>query len=154
METIKYHLLKKKYPKTSPKRGKTFFIAGLPSKDRSPDGKLKYNKMITIHTGNESEARRIAQEELAKIFPTINKENIESQSYICHCDDVRLDEIMTVIGDRKFISVDEVKHTTRLGMGACRGKRCIKRLKQTLKSSGKTGVDFEEQCAGLYFMFR
>ncbi len=56
----------------------------------------------------------------------------ESPQYICHCDDVTLDEIMETIGDRKFISVDEIKHTTRLGMGACRGKRCIKRLKQTL----------------------
>ena len=47
-----------------------------------------------------------------------------------------LDEILETIGDRKFISVDEVKHTTRLGMGACRGKRCIKRLKSTLYGSG------------------
>lgn len=57
-------------------------------------------------------------------------------TYVCHCDDVTLDEIMETIGDRKFISVDEVKHTTRLGMGACRGKRCIKRLKSTLSGSG------------------
>ncbi|RLD66809.1 MAG: ferredoxin, partial [Bacteroidetes bacterium] len=50
---------------------------------------------------------------------------IESETYVCHCDDVKMDEIMDIIGDRKFISVDEIKHTTRLGMGACRGKRCI-----------------------------
>ena len=61
---------------------------------------------------------------------------IESETYICHCDDVKLDEILDVIGDRKFISVDEIKHTTRLGMGACRGKRCIPRLKQTIKANG------------------
>lgn len=60
-------------------------------------------------------------------------EEIESETYVCHCDDVRLDEILEVVGERKFISVDEVKHTTRLGMGACRGKRCIKRLNQILK---------------------
>ncbi len=59
-----------------------------------------------------------------------------SETYICHCDDVKLDEILEVIGDRKFISVDEIKHTTRLGMGACRGKRCIKRLKQTIAPYG------------------
>lgn len=59
-----------------------------------------------------------------------------AETYICHCDDVKLDEILEVIGDRKFISVDEIKHTTRLGMGACRGKRCIKRLKQTIASYG------------------
>ena len=61
---------------------------------------------------------------------------VPSDSFICHCDDVRLEEILEVVGDRKFISVDEIKHTTRLGMGACRGKRCIKRLKQAIKPYG------------------
>lgn len=61
---------------------------------------------------------------------------VESPVYVCHCDDVTYDEILATIGDRKFISVDEIKHTTRLGMGACRGKRCIKRLKTALYSSG------------------
>ncbi len=65
---------------------------------------------------------------------------VESKSYICHCDDVRLDEILDVMGERQFISVDEVKHTTRLGMGACRGKRCIKRLNQVIRPHGKTMV--------------
>jgi len=64
----------------------------------------------------------------------------ENETYVCHCDDVSLSEIMKTIGDRKFISVDEVKHTTRLGMGACRGKRCIRRLKQTLQPLGITIV--------------
>ncbi len=61
---------------------------------------------------------------------------IESETYVCHCDDVKIDEILKVVGDRKFISVDEIKHTTRLGMGACRGKRCIPRLKQTIRKYG------------------
>jgi glycine/D-amino acid oxidase-like deaminating enzyme/Fe-S-cluster-containing hydrogenase component 2/thioredoxin reductase/bacterioferritin-associated ferredoxin len=65
---------------------------------------------------------------------------VESKSYICHCDDVRLDEILDVVGERQFISVDEVKHTTRLGMGACRGKRCIKRLNQVIRPYGVTMV--------------
>ena len=65
---------------------------------------------------------------------------IESKTYVCHCDDVTLDEILEVVGDRKFISVDEIKHTTRLGMGACRGKRCIPRLKQTIRKHGITVV--------------
>lgn len=60
----------------------------------------------------------------------------ESPTYVCHCDDVTYDEILETIGDRKFISVDEIKHTTRLGMGACRGKRCIKRLKSAISTSG------------------
>ncbi len=63
-------------------------------------------------------------------------ENIPSESFICHCDDVKMEDILEVVGERKFISVDEIKHTTRLGMGACRGKRCIKRLKQSIRSYG------------------
>lgn len=60
----------------------------------------------------------------------------ESESFLCHCDDVRLEDVKKVIGGRKFIAVDEIKHTTRLGMGACRGKRCIARLKTVLRTQG------------------
>jgi len=63
-------------------------------------------------------------------------ETIESETYVCHCDDVKIDEILNTIGDRKFLSVDELKHTTRLGMGPCRGKRCIPRVKQMLRPLG------------------
>lgn len=62
--------------------------------------------------------------------------NIETETYLCHCDDVPLDEVLKVIGKRKFISADEIKHTTRLGMGPCRGKRCMKRLKVALAPLG------------------
>ncbi len=60
----------------------------------------------------------------------------EEKTYVCHCDDVSMDEVLATIGNRKFISADEIKHTTRLGMGACRGKRCIKRLKTALIPKG------------------
>ena len=56
--------------------------------------------------------------------------------YICHCDDVQLDTIMKALGDRVMITVDELKHTTRIGMGPCRGKRCIPRVKQLLRAKG------------------
>ncbi len=62
--------------------------------------------------------------------------SMEAKEYVCHCEDVKLEEIMAVIGDRKYISVDEIKHTTRLGMGPCRGKRCIKRLSMLLRPAG------------------
>ncbi len=65
-----------------------------------------------------------------------NPDEAKTATYICHCDDVSMEEILNTIGDREFISVDEIKHTTRLGMGACRGKRCIKRLKTALTGSG------------------
>ena len=64
------------------------------------------------------------------------EDKYEGDQYICHCDDVKLQDILDVIGKRKFISTDEIKHTTRLGMGACRGKRCIKRLKTVLPAFG------------------
>ncbi len=66
--------------------------------------------------------------------PITNKK--DAKNYICHCEDITLEEILDIIGDRKFISIEEIKHTTRLGMGACRGKRCIKRLKQTIAGKG------------------
>lgn len=65
-----------------------------------------------------------------------DKEKTQAETYICHCDDVKLEEIMEVVHGRKFISVDEIKHTTRLGMGACRGKRCFGRLKHVLLPLG------------------
>lgn len=60
----------------------------------------------------------------------------ESETYVCHCEDVSLDELLSAIGDRKYISADEVKHITRLGMGPCRGKRCIPRLRMKLREKG------------------
>ena len=61
---------------------------------------------------------------------------IDTKTYVCHCEDVTLEKLLEVIGDRKFISVDELKHTTRMGMGPCRGKRCIPRARQILRSHG------------------
>ncbi|MDR2414819.1 MAG: FAD-dependent oxidoreductase [Odoribacteraceae bacterium] len=58
------------------------------------------------------------------------------ESLVCHCEDVPLDEILPLIGDRPFIHVDEIKHATRLGMGPCRGKRCIPRLRSLLRARG------------------
>ncbi|NVO18498.1 MAG: FAD-dependent oxidoreductase [Bacteroidetes bacterium] len=72
--------------------------------------------------------------EVVSMEPAIYRK--EQEMYVCHCDDVTMGEIIQTIGDRKFISVDEIKHTTRLGMGACRGKRCIRRLKQVLRNKG------------------
>jgi glycine/D-amino acid oxidase-like deaminating enzyme/Fe-S-cluster-containing hydrogenase component 2/thioredoxin reductase/ferredoxin len=66
------------------------------------------------------------------------KEITDDEIYMCHCDDVTLKDVMKIIGDRKFISVEEIKHTTHLGMGPCRGKRCLLRLRQSLRPKGIT----------------
>lgn len=60
----------------------------------------------------------------------------EAPQYVCHCEDIDIKQILEVVGDRKFISVDELKHTTRMGMGPCRGKRCVQRARQMLRSYG------------------
>ena len=65
-----------------------------------------------------------------------NNHQEKAETYVCHCDDVNLESILQVVGTRKMISVDELKHTTRIGMGACRGKRCIPRVRQLLRSRG------------------
>lgn len=88
-------------------------------------------------------------EELVKVRGFVVKENypapldlkpqvkdVKGPTYICHCDDVKLEDVLRVVGDRNFISIDEIKHTTHLGMGPCRGKRCIPRLRTALRSRG------------------
>jgi glycine/D-amino acid oxidase-like deaminating enzyme/bacterioferritin-associated ferredoxin len=99
-------------------------------------------KSVNLHGDELMEARgfisKASYPEELQFEPYTNGQTTEQ--YICHCDDVKLKDILEVIGHRKFISVDEVKHTTRLGMGACRGKRCIKRLKQVLPKYGKSVV--------------
>ncbi len=94
-------------------------------------------KANDIHGEDLTEVRGfIVKESFPATIDFGQTEPIESEKYICHCDDVKLDEILDVIGERKFISVDEIKHTTRLGMGPCRGKRCIRRLGQVLRRQG------------------
>jgi hypothetical protein len=63
-------------------------------------------------------------------------ENPEAPTYVCHCDDVELEELIGSIGNRTMISVDELKHITRIGMGPCRGKRCIPRARLLLRNKG------------------
>ncbi len=67
-------------------------------------------------------------------YKPINK--IESKTYICHCEDITPQKLLEAVGERTYISVDELKHITRLGMGPCRGKRCIPRAKQVLRTYG------------------
>lgn len=95
-------------------------------------------KSLTLHGEALTNARGfIVKSNYPEAISTSPFESsIKEDTYVCHCDDVTYDEILNVIGDRKFISVDEIKHTTRLGMGACRGKRCIKRLKNTIAMKG------------------
>ncbi len=71
-----------------------------------------------------------------KLNPSKHLEPTSSGYFMCHCDDVKFEDVLEVIGTRRFVSVEEIKHTTHLGMGPCRGKRCIQRLKMTLRPLG------------------
>ena len=67
------------------------------------------------------------------------KNHIKSEdgaSYVCFCEDIDMPAIMKAIGDRKSITIQELKHTTRIAMGVCRGLRCIPRLRQLLSAKG------------------
>ncbi|MFA5324776.1 MAG: FAD-dependent oxidoreductase [Bacteroidales bacterium] len=63
-----------------------------------------------------------------------NAEDVDT--YICHCEDVKLKDLLLMIGERKSITSNELKHISRIGMGVCRGSRCLPRAKQALKSYG------------------
>lgn len=60
----------------------------------------------------------------------------QAKTYICHCEDVTSDALLAAIGPRKTITADELKHITRMGMGSCRGSRCLPRATQWLRSQG------------------
>ena len=66
----------------------------------------------------------------------VKQSNNQALTYICHCEDITDEQLLEVVGDRKYISVDELKHITRMGMGPCRGKRCIARARGVLKAHG------------------
>lgn len=63
--------------------------------------------------------------------------SVDGKTYICHCEDLTLERILELVGDRKTISADELKHISRLGMGPCRGKRCLPRARSALRAYGK-----------------
>jgi glycine/D-amino acid oxidase-like deaminating enzyme/Fe-S-cluster-containing hydrogenase component 2 len=71
-------------------------------------------------------------------FPAADCQDKPQDFFLCHCDDVKLSEVLEQIGDRTVISIEEIKHLTHLGMGVCRGKRCIPRLRNVLRSKGIT----------------
>lgn len=108
----------------------------------------KILKKPTLTNVARVKAADMSEEALLGVTGFIVKENypepidfkpvaeVETKTYVCHCEDVPLDKILEAIGDRKYISVDEIKHITRLGMGACRGKRCIPRLRSKLREYG------------------
>jgi glycine/D-amino acid oxidase-like deaminating enzyme/Fe-S-cluster-containing hydrogenase component 2 len=97
-------------------------------------------------------ANAVSTEDLLRIRGIIEKQNFpeplrvtpapkaDGKIYVCHCEDVGLDDVLKVVGERTSVTVDELKHTTHLGMGPCRGKRCFLRVRQILRARGVTIV--------------
>ena len=71
-----------------------------------------------------------------QLVPQPHREPVDAGYFMCHCDDVPFGDVLKIVGSRKFVSVEEIKHTTHLGMGPCRGKRCVQRLKMNLRPMG------------------
>lgn len=69
------------------------------------------------------------------------KHDPDAKTFVCHCEDVTDEAILKAIGDRKSITADELKHITRMGMGPCRGTRCLPRATQMLRSHGIQVID-------------
>ena len=63
-------------------------------------------------------------------------EQVDSRTYICHCEDITVEKMLAILGDRRTISSDELKHISRIGMGPCRGNRCVPRAKTLLRPYG------------------
>ncbi len=57
-------------------------------------------------------------------------------TFLCHCEDVRLEDLLTLLKGRTSITAQELKHISRMGMGPCRGSRCLPRAKQALRAHG------------------
>ena len=95
-------------------------------------------KATTLHGDALLTARGFIAKELLPppiaLKPAVQSE--PDKAYVCHCEDIDLDALLRAIGPRRTISIDEVKHITRLGMGTCRGKRCIRRLRTALAPLG------------------
>ena len=79
----------------------------------------------------------ILKEKYLNTLSIQNTQNTQKEpTYICHCEDITDAQVLEAVGDRKYISVDELKHITRMGMGPCRGKRCIARARGLLRTHG------------------
>ena len=74
--------------------------------------------------------------ELQPVSKTESAKEDFADTYICHCEDVTLERLLEMMGNRTSITAQELKHITRIGMGVCRGSRCLQRARQALRNHG------------------
>ena len=94
-------------------------------------------KAIHLEGGSLTDARGfILKENYPEPLKLVPCHADGSETYVCHCEDVSLQEILEALKGRTSITAQELKHVTRLGMGPCRGSRCLPRAKQVLRQHG------------------
>ena len=94
-------------------------------------------KAIRLEGGSLTDVRGfILKENYPEPLKLIHCDADGSETYVCHCEDVSLKELLETLKGRKSITAQELKHVTRLGMGPCRGSRCLPRAKQVLRAHG------------------
>ena len=74
--------------------------------------------------------------------PRLESELADSNTVICRCENVRLQDIERVLDD-DLISIGSLKRATRLGMGPCQGRYCAPVAASLLaEKSGRTLEEF------------
>ena len=74
--------------------------------------------------------------------PRLESELADSDTVICRCENVRLQDIERVLDDDQ-ISIGSLKRATRLGMGPCQGRYCAPVAASLLaEKSGRTLEEF------------
>ncbi|MFA5302553.1 MAG: FAD-dependent oxidoreductase [Bacteroidales bacterium] len=96
---------------------------------------------VKVHESNPQELLSLRGFIVRENYPdpvTLKERTVDqdAKTYLCHCEDVSLDDVLQLVGDRTSITADELKHISRMGMGACRGTRCFPRAVRTLSNYG------------------
>ncbi len=94
-------------------------------------------KAISLQGGSLTDVRGfILKENYPEPLKLVPCDADGAETYVCHCEDVSLRELLEALKGRKSITAQELKHVTRLGMGPCRGSRCLPRARQILRMHG------------------
>lgn len=94
-------------------------------------------KALRLESGSLTDVRGfILKENYPEPLKLVRCDADGSETYVCHCEDVSLKELLETLKGRQSITAQELKHVTRLGMGPCRGSRCLPRAKQVLRAHG------------------
>jgi bacterioferritin-associated ferredoxin len=70
---------------------------------------------------------------------------MEDNTIICRCSDVTLQQVRDLIKEG-YVTYDEIKRITRIGMGPCQGKTCGQLvLREIVNATGQNMADIKFQ---------